>query len=311
MSRETLENEFWMNWKGGVDSPEKLWLGCFADADLAGDKKKSKSTAGGFLVLLGPHTFFPLAALCQKHGCACHSSPEAEVVSLDMVLRKLGVPSLGLWELILGNQNLQLVVYEDNQATGRIVQTGRFQEFRHVKKTHGIQLSWLTDMLRRGTYKLVDCHTDAMCADIFTKHFVCPRKWTHAKQLIGIADKAQFAKFQFKSAPSLGNQAALPKEVAKAKAQLLVEQQEVKAKAKAGKNRNAMRKRQRRAQKLQTDHSPCAVATLVPNRGDSECLGNQAKDLGSMEQAVDSSSVARKRQKGAATSKEGGVELHR
>ena len=35
-----------------------------------------------------------------------------------------------------------------------------------------------------------DCHTDVMCADIFTKHFVSQPKWEHAIQLICVLRQA-------------------------------------------------------------------------------------------------------------------------
>ena len=85
---------------------------------------------------------------------------------------------MDLWELILGRP-VQLVVYEDNQATARIVETGKYTAMRHVKRTHGVQLSFLTDLLKRKVYVLKDCHTKAMAADIFTKFFTDKLKWAY------------------------------------------------------------------------------------------------------------------------------------
>ena len=39
-----------------------------------------------------------------------------------------------------------------------------------VERTHGNDLKWLTEMLEREEYSLLDCHTDVMAADIFTKY---------------------------------------------------------------------------------------------------------------------------------------------
>ena len=61
----------------------------------------------------------------------------------------------------------------------------------HVKRCQGVQLSTLADCLADGTFVIEDCHTESMAADIFTKHFITPHKWVHAKQLIGILSPEQ------------------------------------------------------------------------------------------------------------------------
>ncbi len=48
------------------DSPNKLPLGLFSDADFAGDRADMRSTSGVFLALYGPHSFFPLSAQSKK-----------------------------------------------------------------------------------------------------------------------------------------------------------------------------------------------------------------------------------------------------
>ena len=73
---------------GFVGDPfSELWLALFADADFAGDREWSKSTGGGFLVLMGKNTFFPLTAVSKKHGCTSNSTVEAEIVTLNTVVR--------------------------------------------------------------------------------------------------------------------------------------------------------------------------------------------------------------------------------
>ena len=57
---------------------------------------------------------------------------------------------------------------------------------RHVKRAHGVRLSFLTDEFKKGTFALCDCNTTAMAADIFTKHFINMMKWHHAIELIGM-----------------------------------------------------------------------------------------------------------------------------
>ena len=124
-----------------------------------------------------------LNAMSKKQGCTSHSTVEAEVVSLNTAVRLIGLPALDLWETIV-KRPMALKVYEDSQATAKIVQSGKFQVMRHVKRTHGVQLSLLHDLVKRGTFMLEDCDTTVMAADIFTKFFITPCKWEHAILLI-------------------------------------------------------------------------------------------------------------------------------
>ena len=66
----------------------------------------------------------PLAAKTQKQSCVSHSTPEAEVVSLNLALRTLGMPAMTLWDLVLGRK-AGIDVMEANDATIVIVKTER------------------------------------------------------------------------------------------------------------------------------------------------------------------------------------------
>ena len=72
----------------------RLWL--FADADHAGEYD-SRSTSGCVLVLVGPNTYYPLTAFSKKQTSVSLSSTESEVVSANISLRSVGLPSSGLW----------------------------------------------------------------------------------------------------------------------------------------------------------------------------------------------------------------------
>ena len=65
------------------DSPDKLFLPLYSDADFASDLKTSRSTSGTFLKIAGPNTSAPLAAQSKKQTAASHSTPEAEIVAAD------------------------------------------------------------------------------------------------------------------------------------------------------------------------------------------------------------------------------------
>ena len=59
-----------------------------------------------------------------------------------------------------------------------------------MNKTHGIKLSWLTEVLKKGLFRIFDCHTDCMVADIHTKYFPELAKWNKAKLLVGVVEDA-------------------------------------------------------------------------------------------------------------------------
>ena len=142
-----------------------------------------------FLALYGPNTFFPLACVCKKQTSQSHSSPEAEMVALDLAVRKVGIPSLALWETIT-ERKIRLHLREDNQTCATIIKSGKSNELRHVKRVHGVNICTLHDHYQKKLFTLGDCHTHAQCADIFTKYFDNDVKWIHAKRLIGVLDAA-------------------------------------------------------------------------------------------------------------------------
>ena len=75
----------------------KLWL--FSDSDHAGEHD-NKSTSGGFLALVGPNTYYPLAAFSKKQTSIAVSSTEAEVVCANVAARALGLASSALWSVL-------------------------------------------------------------------------------------------------------------------------------------------------------------------------------------------------------------------
>ena len=76
-------------------------LGLFQDSDFAGDVEDSKSTSGGLLCIFGSQTVVPISWMCKKQTSVSHSSPEAELTSLDASLQMDGIPALDLWHLVI------------------------------------------------------------------------------------------------------------------------------------------------------------------------------------------------------------------
>ena len=73
------------------------------------------STTGVHLVVRGPKTNSPLNGIWTKQTPVSHSTPEVEIVAADHGVRVSGVPSVPLWDTLLGKTN-QLQFHEDKQA---------------------------------------------------------------------------------------------------------------------------------------------------------------------------------------------------
>ena len=83
-----------------------------------------------------------------------------------------GLPALPLWEKTLNRPQVVLDVYQDNQATARIMSTGRAPTLRHIKRTHTVSIAWLHERVTSPNVRLHDCISNVMAADIFKKHFI-------------------------------------------------------------------------------------------------------------------------------------------
>lgn len=166
------------------DKPDDLHLELFVDADFAGDRETSKSTSGGYLVLKGPNTRFPLARVSKRQTSTSRSTTESEVISLAHSLYAEGLPSLSLWELLLG-RSVRLVCHEDNQATILVVRKGFSPKLRRIQRTHKVNIGSLSEVFSEDSAELEYCKTEEQAADIFTTA-LSPQKWGAALRLLGV-----------------------------------------------------------------------------------------------------------------------------
>jgi len=170
------------------DPPELLKLLLFVDADFAGETRHSKSTSGGYLVLAGPNTWFPLCWICKMQSHTSRSTTEAEVISLAASLFAEALPTMDLWDMILG-RSIELIILEDNQATIKIVRKGYSSKLRHIYRTHKVNLGSIKEVLEEDNVTLMYCNTHFQAADIFTKA-LAPSAWQNALDLLGIVTDA-------------------------------------------------------------------------------------------------------------------------
>ena len=129
------------------DDPGELHLALYVDADFVGEKADAKSTSGGYFVLKGPNSFFPLAWLSKRQTSVSRSTTESEIVSLTHSLYQEGLPALSLWAELLGRQDLELVIHEDNQATILVAKKGYSPKLRHISRTHKVNLGCISEQL--------------------------------------------------------------------------------------------------------------------------------------------------------------------
>lgn len=83
---------------------------------------------------------FSLDYLNKKQTCVSLNTTEAETASCVLGLRAIGLPALTLWSRIL-QRELVLDLFQDNQATMRVLITELYPQMRHISRTHGVSLS--------------------------------------------------------------------------------------------------------------------------------------------------------------------------
>ncbi|CAE7028491.1 GIP [Symbiodinium sp. CCMP2592] len=169
------------------DGPRELHLALYVDADFAGERDDAKSTSGGFLVLKGPNTFFPLAWVSKRQTSVSRSTPESEIVSLAHSLFQEALPALQLWQTIL-DYPIRLVIHEDNQATILVAKKGYSPKLRHIARTHKVNLGSISEVIDEDDVDIEYVDTNLQAADIFTKALP-PQKWDNALKLLGMRQK--------------------------------------------------------------------------------------------------------------------------
>ena len=99
-----------------------------------------------------------------------------------------------IWER-LRDRTMSLEVYQDNQATARIMTTGRAPTLRHIKRTHCVSISWLTERVAGPDNTLHGCISEVKAADILTTHFTNRDTWEHICMLIGVCTQNNLVRY--------------------------------------------------------------------------------------------------------------------
>ena len=138
------------------DSPDLLELVLYCDADWLEIVQTPKARRAFSCVCLVPRSFMPLNAVSKKQTSVSKSTPEAEIVSMDHAIYKLGLPAMTLWERLL-DRKITLRVMEDNEAAIRVIVTGHNPNMRHMSRTQRIDVSALNERYHAEDFRFITC----------------------------------------------------------------------------------------------------------------------------------------------------------
>ena len=166
------------------DPPSDLRLELYVDADFAGDREDALSTNGGWLVLCGPNSYFPLTWVSKVQSSVSRSTSESEIVALAHSLFLEALPMCAMWDMILG-RSVDLVIHEDTKAAILIAESGFSSKLRHISRTHKVNISSIRDEVTKDGVSLQHIPTNMQAADIFTKALEV-QKWAAALNMLSI-----------------------------------------------------------------------------------------------------------------------------
>ena len=98
-----------------------------------------------------------------------------------------------LWKDAFGHK-IELCLYEDNEATYRILKSGKNPTMKSLPRTHGISLAQVHECVnqRDNGISIRKCEGTAQRADIFTKVFVTARDFNNARRNVNIFSEKEF-----------------------------------------------------------------------------------------------------------------------
>ena len=138
-------------------------------------------------MITGPDSRFVLSCVSKRQAAVSHSTPEAEIVALEHVLRIMLLPSTVLWDHLLKSR-VATQLCEDNQACFQVCKTGLNPTMHHLERTHQCNVRWVHERYIAADFQLLKIDTHAQAADIFTKPFTDASYWTVVMSMVHIVD---------------------------------------------------------------------------------------------------------------------------
>lgn len=164
-----------ISWIG--DNFEDVNLMFYADADMAGCTRTQRSTSGVVSMITGPNSKALIGAVSKRQTAISASTSEAEFAAA--ALRIEVIPLLDFvtfaWR---EHTNIVALFGEDNEALMRIIKSGNWQKFRHLGRTHRINVAQIIEIVQTNDHIVVQpTASQDQAADIYTKRFTDPYKW--------------------------------------------------------------------------------------------------------------------------------------
>ena len=81
------------------------------------------------------------------------------------------IPALELWSLIL-DRSVKLVIYEDNQATIKILHKGYSSKMRHLTRLHRVDIGSIHETIAQPDVDLIYVESARQSADISLRSYL-------------------------------------------------------------------------------------------------------------------------------------------
>ena len=85
-------------WNTRSDDLMEVHLKVYSDSDYVGCPVTQRSTIGSMVCLAGDGFIMSVGFMSNRQGCVSRSTPEAELVAMDMTIRMLVLPLLSLMD---------------------------------------------------------------------------------------------------------------------------------------------------------------------------------------------------------------------
>lgn len=199
-----------------------LTLEIFTDADHGGCPETSRSTSGGYVMLVGKNgTRCPIDWCTKRQGAVARSTGEAETVAVSDVMTKIGITSIMAIQAIFG-QEVWSRTHIDNSAAISAIRDG-YGKMRYMLKTQRISISWLRDLFANDDLSTEKVSTQENPADLLTKTLDKIKHWYFATMmgLVKVKPKVNTSggaaasnvvhRIAFTGAPHAGKTTIIPK----------------------------------------------------------------------------------------------------
>ena len=120
---------FFVAWTSDRIEDVSLVVRSYADVAISVDIQRL--TARSMPSLGGPNTRFPLNLLYQMQSYVSHSSPQAERVAMNTLLKSTALPAFMIWEVLC--PDIALHAFGCNEAMLQILKMGRSPTMRHLR----------------------------------------------------------------------------------------------------------------------------------------------------------------------------------